>query len=412
MKGYLAIILFSVLVVAGCAHPPSPVDQPSPPEPQAAPQPAARPAPSPQARMKTEFLLMGYGSPGAAGNLEQVLDKKKGIYHALKSLSGRNNTVIAYDASGSMRDKIGEGGSRKFEAAYEGLVRIGTLFRPEDHVWLFVFGSKKPFGLSPEGILYRKDYVRAIEAAEDVGLVYNSSEKGFHRNDFMAAIQFLGSEKAYIGDTPIGYAVLKAHQALKGVQNAKVILISDGVETGPMLAQVVSKDPAWEQRLRKRYSNYDELTMSALDAVRRLVKDQIHFSPIIYGLGSSAARGKKGEEEARSLKDFYQKLASESGGISLEAVTPQELLSAYMDAEMMSLTFGLYAVEGGSRGQRVANGKVGVPLSVEEGRYRLRINTEKPLEQEINLKPQARNVFVFHLDKEGKLMVVPIEQSP
>lgn len=411
-KTLSAILILTVMVLGGCAHQPPPV-QPPPPEPPrvvAPPLPAPRqaPAPAPRERMKTELLLMGTLPPSSSESLEQVVNKKKAIYQALKGLGGKNSILIVYDASGSMREKIGETKTKKFEAAYEGLTRIGTLFGPDDHVWLFVFGSKKPFGLSSEGILYRKDYVRAMEAAEDVGLIYDSSEKGFRQNDFQAAIQFLGSEKAYIGDTPIGYAVVKAHQVLKGVQNAKVILISDGVETGPMLAQVVSKDSAWELRLRKRYTNYDELTMSALDAVKGLVKDHIHFSPIIYGLGSSPGGGK----EAQGLKDFYQKLASESGGVSLEAVTPLEVLNAFMDAEMMSLTYGLYALEGGSGAQFVAQGRVGVPLIAEVGRYRLRVNTERPLEQEIELKPQAKNGFVFNIDQGGKLKIVPVEPNP
>ena len=148
--------------------------------------------------------------------------------------------------------------------------------------------------------------------------------------------------------------------------------------------------------------------MSALDAVKGLVKDHIHFSPIIYGLRSSPGGGK----EAQGLKDFYQKLASESGGVSLEAVTPLEVLNAFMDAEMMSLTYGLYALEGGSGAQFVAQGKVGVPLIVEVGRYRLRVNTERPLEQEIELKPQAKNGFVFNIDQGGKLKIVPVEPNP
>ncbi len=78
----------------------------------------------------------------------------------------------------------------------------------------------------------------------------------------------------------------------------------------------------------------------------------------------------------------------------------------------MSLTYGLYALEGGSRGQLIANGRVGVPLTVEVGRYRLRVNTERPLEQEIELKPQAKNGFVFNIDQGGKLRIVPVGPNP
>jgi hypothetical protein len=49
---------------------------------------------------------------------------------------------------------------------------------------------------------------------------------------------------------------------------------------------------------------------------------------------------------------------------------------------------------------------------VEVGRYRLRVNTERPLEQEIELKPQAKNGFVFNIDQGGKLKIVPVEPNP
>ena len=194
-KTLSAILILTLMVLVGCAHQPPPV-QPPPPEPPrgvAPPLPAPRQAlaPAPRERMKTELLLMGTLPPSSSESLEQVVNKKKAIYQALKGLGGKNSILIVYDASGSMRERIGETKTKKFEAAFEGLTRIGTLFGPDDHVWLFVFGSKKPFGLSSEGILYRKDYVRAMEAAEDVGLIYDSSKKGFSQNDFQAAIQFL-----------------------------------------------------------------------------------------------------------------------------------------------------------------------------------------------------------------------------
>lgn len=378
---FLSILLFSF----GCAHQP-------------------RQAPPSQERMKTEFLLVGHrSSTGQPDSSSEVLKKKKEIYHALKNLSGQGHIVIIYDASGSMRERLGGREQKRFEAAYEGLKEIVALFRPKDDVKLLVFGSKKPSGLTSEGVIIRRDYVRAMEACADVELIYSSPKEGFDPKALLKAIQFLGSEKAYIGDTPIGYSVLKAQSMLKGLPNAATILITDGEETGPLLAQSIAKDKAWEQRLRRDYPNFDELTISAFDSIKKLVDEKIHFSPILYGL--------KGPEdkEGKKIRDFYHKLATSSGSVYLEAITPQELLSAFIDAEIMSFTYGLYSTEPEKKGQRMAKGKVGIPLTIEEGKYLLRTDTERPFEQEIQLKPLPKNIFSFNIDREGRISLVAVE---
>ncbi len=354
-------------------------------------------------KASTEFLLAASNSRGGkAGSSEEGLEKKKPVYRALKNLSNRNNVVIIYDASGSMRDKIGNG-PKKFEVAYEGLKQIGTLFQSSDRVRLIVFGSKKRSGITNEGIIPRKDYVRAIEASSDVEVVYISPEKGFEQKDFLAAIKFLGSESTYIGDTPIGYAVLKADQILKDTQNPNIILITDGLETGPLLALDISKDKALEERLRKKYPNYDQITISASEAIKKLVENHIHFSPILYGLTAKddqTARGK----ESQKIRSVYQQLATQSGSIYLEAATSSELLNAFMDAETMSFTYGLYTLED-KKGQLVTKGRVGIPIMVMEGRYLLKMETEQPFEQTVDLKPQVKNIYYFDIGKDGKLRI-------
>jgi hypothetical protein len=216
----------------------------------------------------------------------------------------------------------------------------------------------------------------------------------------LAAIHFLGAEKAYIGDTPIGYSVLKAHGLLKGLSRATVILITDGEETGPLLSQNIARDKAWEQKLRKQYPNLDELTLSAFDAIKKLVDEKIHFHPILYGLRGS------GDKEAQKARDFYHKLATASGSVYLEAATPQDLLNAFMEAEMMSITYGLYSTTPEKKGQLTARGKVGIPLMVEEGKYLLRTDTEKPFEQEVELKAGKKNIYYYNIDPQGRLKVI------
>ncbi len=388
-KKFLLIIVF-LFFLSGCAS-----KQPTPKEP---------PPPPPKEKVKTEFLLVGHRSTaGQPDSSSEALEKKKEIYHALKSLSGQAHIVIIYDASGSMREKLGGRDQKRFEAAYEGLKEIVSLFRSKDDVKLLVFGSKKPSGLTSDGVIIRRDYIRAMEACGDVELIYSSPKEGFDPKAFLKAIQFLGSEKAYIGDTPIGYSVLKAYSLLKGLFNSTAILITDGEETGPLLAQNIAKDKAWEQRLRKQYPHFEELTISAFDSIKRLVDEKIHFSPILYGL-----RGPE-DQEGKKIREFYHKLATSSGSIYLEAATPQELLSAYMEAEIMSFTYRLYSMEPNHKGELVAKGKVGIPLTIEAGTYRLRTDTEKPFEQEIQLKPQLKNIFSFNMNREGKMSLVAVE---
>ena len=383
MKRFLPLSLSALLILLSCFHR------------------------TPPPKMKTEFLLLASKSQaGKTEKLEEAMENKKAVYHALKSLSSKNNIVIIYDASGSMRDRIKEGGPKKFEAAYEGLKQIGTIFRQSDNVRLFVFGSKKSSGITNEGLIPRKDYFRAVEASSDVELIYSSPQEGFNQKDFLATIRFLGSENTYIGDTPIGYSVLKVHQVLRGAPNAKVILITDGLETGPLLAQNISKDKGAEERLRKKYPNYDDFTISASESIKKLVDNNIHFSPILYGLGGSMGDKSVREKENQNIRDFYQKLATESGSIYIEAVTPLELLNAFMDAEMMSLTYGLYSLEPNKKNQLVAKGKMGISLMVEDGRYLLKIETEQPFEQVVELKPQVRNIYFFNIDKDGKLKLI------
>ncbi|OGP79430.1 MAG: hypothetical protein A2V86_01810 [Deltaproteobacteria bacterium RBG_16_49_23] len=384
MKKSLPLIILSALIILSCARP-------------------APPPTPPKEKLKTEFLLVGHRSPsGQPDRSQETLEKKKEIYHALKDLSGQNHIVIIYDASGSMKEKLEGKDQKRFEAAYEGLKQIVTLFKPNDRVGLIVFGSKKLAGLTSDGVIIRKDYTRAMEACGDVEIIFNPRKKGFDQKEFLAAIHFLGSEKAYIGDTPIGYSVLKAHSLLKGLSNAMTILITDGEETGPLLAQNVAKNKAWEQRLRREYPDFDELTLSAFDAIKRLVDEKIHFSPILYGLRGS------GDKEAQKIRDFYHKLATASGSVYLEAVTPQGLLNAFMEAEMMSFTFALYSTDPGKKGPLAARGKVGIPLMIEEGKYLLRTDTEKPFEQEVELKPRVKNIFSFNINREGKMSLVAI----
>ena len=391
MKKWI-ILVFVLLFLFSCASPPKPV----------------LPPPSKE-KVATEFLLMGFHSLGEQKGLtEELLAKKKKIYSSLKGLSSKHNVVIIYDASGSMTAKLPGMNLKRYEAAYEGLKKIGNLFSRDDKVWLIVFGSRKPFGIIQNGGLYRSDYMRAMEAGNDVEIVLHSQDAGFDEKEFLTSINYLKSEKAYIGDTPIGYSILKSQEILKGLPNAKVILISDGEETGPFLAQNVSKSKAWEQKIRAKYPHLDKITISAEEAINRLVDDGVSFTPIIYGIMDQEAGGSTDKRTVQNIRAFYQKMASASGSIYLEAVTPFELLNAFMDAEMMSIAYTLSSSEDESKGEPAAKGKIGIPITIQEGRYLLRTNTELPFEAGVEAKPSEKNIHVFDVNEEGKLKIMRV----
>ncbi len=398
MKKWI-IFSLAVLVCFSCASPPKPEPAPPPPQP-----------PPPKEKVATEFLLLGFRSPGEQKDLtEEHLAKKKDVYSSLKGLSSKHNVVIVYDASGSMTTKLPGMGMKRYEAAYEGLKKIGALFSRDDKVWLIVFGSKKPFGIIHDGGLYRRDYLRAAAAGNDVEIVFRTQDAGFDEKEFLTSIKYLQSEKAYIGDTPIGYSILKAQEILKGLPNAKVILISDGEETGPRLAQNISKSKGWEQKIRAKYPHLDKITVSAEEAINLLVKEGVSFTPIIYGVTDEKAGGSADERTLQSIRAFYRKMASASGSIYLEAATPAELLNAFMDAEMMSIAYTLSSSEGDKKSEPAAKGKIGIPLTIQEGRYLLRTNTERPFEAGVEAKPGEKNIHVFDVTEEGKLKVLRVD---
>jgi hypothetical protein len=102
-------------------------------------------------------------------------------------------------------------------------------------------------------------------------------------------------------------------------------------------------------------------------------------------------------------------MASASGSIYLEAVTPSELLNAFMDAEMVSITYTLSSPEDTKKGEPIAKGKIGVPITIPEGRYQLRTNTDQPFTAEVEAKPGEKNIHVFDVNEEGNLKIVRVK---
>ncbi len=356
---------------------------------------------------------------------ESGLGTKEKVYKIVKNMVGPSNTVILYDASGSMHYETpaGEDSSKKvqkrYELAYQGLTKVSELFDENDKVWLLVFGTKVPYELSEGKSLKNIDFEKAFRTHSDIVQVYGQKDAGYNRAKFVSAIRFLNSDKAYIGDTPIGYSVVKATELLESKPNAKIVLITDGQETSPILANAISGKKGWEKKLRSKYPDYDNILISASAALEKAVEKKIHFTPILCGLKSITKNRTTTDREVAETRAFYENLAHETGSAALEASSSEGLASAVMDAEAASLTYEVFraiplldkvpVLKDNLPDQKIAEGKTGVPINLEPGTYRLVLHTTPSIETEITVREHTANVYVLKSADGGAMKIVPSE---
>ncbi|OQX26706.1 MAG: hypothetical protein BWK80_09060 [Desulfobacteraceae bacterium IS3] len=362
--------------------------------------------------------LEGLGTSGTTFNLvmdkgKSGLETKEKVYKVVKSMVGPSNTVIVYDASGSMHyetpvgDDSAKKSQKRYELAYQGLTKVAEIFDQNDKVWLLVFGTKVPYELSEGRSLKDINFEKAFRTHSDIVQVYGEKDAGYNREKFMSAIRFLKSGKAYIGDTPIGYSVVKATALLESKPNAKIVLITDGQETSPVLAKAIAGKKSQEKKLKAKYPDYNDILISASDALERAVQKKIHFTPILCGLKSITKNRTTTDKEVAETRAFYENLAHETGSAALEASSSEGLASAVMDAEAASLTYEIF--KGDLPEQKIAEGKAGVPLNLDPGTYRLVVNTVPRIETEITVKEHTANVYVLKSAEGGAMKVVPSE---
>lgn len=341
---------------------------------------------------------------------DATLEKKGDTYKKLKKMTGPSNTVIIYDASASMQylTPIGDGVSQpRYKLAYKGLTRIAKLFNEDDQVWLLVFGSKVPFELTESKSQQEIDFDRAYQAHQDVELIYGEKEAGFNYNTFISKIHHLKSGKSYIGDTPIGYAITRAAALLEGSADGQIILLTDGQETGPLLDEYLSQWPDRKKSFKRSHPRYDQVTISASQALEQVENKTIYFTPILVGLKSVTPERETSPAEIEATRGFYQELARESGSVYLEATSADELTSAFINAEIMNLSYDLYQDAPKKPEKKVASGNIGVPIYVKPGDYRLVIHTMPPFQDQVAVKGGYTNVYVLTADSQGNLRIDP-----
>ncbi|MDM8525563.1 hypothetical protein QUF80_19510 [Desulfococcaceae bacterium HSG8] len=370
----------------------------------------------------------GAATTGTALNIiisegKSGLTEKQGLYKVIKGMTGPTNTVILYDASASMNyetpveTKAGEEQTQKrYELAYGGLTKLAEIFDENDKIWLVVFGSKVPYELTKSKKSNQINCEKAFISHSDVVSVYGEKDGGYDYKEFMSAITYLESGDSYIGDTPIGYAILKALEFLESKPNSKIILITDGEETAPLLAEMISRRSGEEEKLRKKYTDYDAVTISASSALEKARGKGIYFTPILCGLKSVTKNRATSDTEVETTRSFYKKLAKESGSVPIEVSSAEGLASAFIDAEVINLTYDVYNYVPLPDvykkipllpDQKVGTGNTGVPMKLDPGKYRIQVHTTPPVETNVTIEADKPNTYVLMTGDDGTFKLVP-----
>ena len=153
---------------------------------------------------------------------------QEAAFDFVSQLRAAEAVVIIYDASGSMRWPIRQGGEARYVAAYKAITDYVKKLQPKDQVGLIVFGSQAPSGAFDGRV---NNMARAQKSCLGEILVKQSLDT-FSHNDMQTALAPLAKEGSYRGDTPIGGAIQKAVSLLEPVQGRKkrIVLMTDGME--------------------------------------------------------------------------------------------------------------------------------------------------------------------------------------
>jgi von Willebrand factor type A domain len=132
------------------------------------------------------------------------------VVPAAHAAAGAGPVMVVLDASGSMADKLPEGGT-KIDAAKAAVHTLVNQATDGARLGLTVYG--------PEGSDSRSSGCDRVKVVRDVGPL--------DRNAFNAAVDGIRAR----GDTPIGRSLRTAASALPGDGPRSIVLVSDGKDT-------------------------------------------------------------------------------------------------------------------------------------------------------------------------------------
>jgi hypothetical protein len=287
------------------------------------------------------------GSKNAEEDLETALE-------VLNKLKNPSNTIVIYDASGSMRWPLSETDSTpRFEPAQKALTDFIKKGSPEDFYGLVVFGSRLPSG--PANSKQRQMSCGEIELV----LPLEKLDKA----QMTASITKLGL-KDHKGDTPVEQAIRYAADKLKDrAGEKKIILVTDGD---------------------------DECGGEADRGAREAAKLGIKVYTLAYGIGISKD-GKLDEARAEQVRQVLRDCANAGGGLFFDTKGADDLYKAMIKVELDFFNYIVFD----KNGKEVLKGRLGQKFPLDPGTYNVVFQTDKPFSKKITVRPaQKTKVFI------------------
>lgn len=245
--------------------------------------------------------------------------------------------VLIYDASGSMRWPIREGGEPRFGPAYRALVQFVERTARHDKLAIIVYGSQLPSGVTDGKVL---NSMRAKASCNDDIKVVQILQPVKDHAEIKGRLTYLEKMNAYRGDTPLGNSMMKAAELLANAPGEKrVVLLTDGAEECyPQIAGSISPK----------------------DAVQKLKEANITVDIVFSGGGLDS----KGISNDRS-KDNAKNLSALATGQFYEAGSYDELVNALLRIEIAKFRYELVD----SKGKVAASANLGQRISLPAGQY-------------------------------------------
>ncbi len=290
-----------------------------------------------------------------AGNAEDAFRFVQGVREP-------ESIVLIYDASGSMRWPIREGGEPRFGPAYQALLQFVERTARHDKLAIIVYGSQLASGVTDGKVL---NATRAKASCNDDIRVIQALQPVKDHAEIKSHLTYLSKVNAYRGDTPLGNSMMKAAELLANSPGEKrVVLLTDGAEE--CYPQVAG-------------------SISPKDAVQKLKEAGISLDIVFSGGGLDS----KGVASERS-KDNTKSISALATGQFYEAGSYDELVNALLRIEIAKFRYELLDSKGGV----AATANLGQQISLPSGPYTFRGLKARGFSKQVTL-PAARAARIY-----------------
>ncbi len=294
-------------------------------------------------------------------------------YKFISNIRNPENTIIIYDASGSMLWPTSTNGKPRYKTAIESFNKFVDKINPKNNVGLLVYGSNSDSGI------YHGNVQNASLATQscnnDIETVVSLSK--FDQKKYDSALAKFSNANAYKGDTPIGNAIMKAANILKDVKGNRkhIILITDGEE--------------------ECYGKVKG-AISPTSAIKFASDNNIRVSIVAFGIGKG-----KNAVTLPDAKKTLQKLKNLTTGVFVQAASGEELLDALIRQELDNFPFNIID----NKGVIIAQASIGTTARINIAPYyftdftkiKLTISAvgEKTFTKNIAITPSQSNYNIY-----------------